>query len=207
MAKNRAYLAWVVLCLVWGTTYLAIRVALESIPPLLMAGARWIVAGTLLIGFFWIRGERLPDKHQWWSLAVRGVLLIGLGNGAVVWAEQTLPSGLTAVLVAVTPFWMVGIDALLGDGKAPTARRVVGLLIGFLGIVLLVSPDTRTGCRGPRVLERVHRDAAGVRRVVHWIHLRASARPTAKRYAHARHCRVRDALRRGDPARLWAGAG
>ena len=148
MSRNRAYLAWVVLCLVWGTTYLAIRVALESIPPLLMAGARWIVAGTLLIAFFRLRGERLPDKRQWWSLAIRGVLLIGLGNGAVVWAELTVPSGLTAVLVAVNPFWMVGIDALMGDGKAPTARQVVGLLIGFLGIVLLMSPDTRMAVGG-----------------------------------------------------------
>lgn len=148
MSKSRAYLAWSVLCLVWGTTYLAIRVALESIPPLLMAGARWIVAGALLIAFFRIRGERLPDKHQWLSLVVRGVLLIGLGNGAVVWAEQTVPSGLTAVFVAVNPFWMVGIDALMGDGKAPTARQVVGLFVGFLGIVLLVSPDTRVAIGG-----------------------------------------------------------
>jgi len=139
---SRAYVAWVVLCLVWGTTYLAIRVALESIPPLLMAGVRWIVAGSLLIAFFRIRGEPLPEQRQWWSLAVRGVLLIGVGNGAVVWAEQTVASGLTAVLVAVNPFWMVGIEALMGDRKAPTVRQVVGLLVGFSGIVLLVSPNT-----------------------------------------------------------------
>ena len=139
---SRAYVAWVILCLVWGTTYLAIRVALESIPPLLMAGVRWIVAGSLLIAFFRIRGEPLPEQRQWWSLAVRGVLLIGVGNGAVVWAEQTVASGLTAVLVAVNPFWMVGIEALMGDRKAPTVRQVVGLLVGFSGIVLLVSPNT-----------------------------------------------------------------
>jgi drug/metabolite transporter (DMT)-like permease len=142
--------AWVVLCLVWGTTYLAIRVALESIPPLVMGGARWIVAGTLLIAFFRVRGAPLPDKHRWLPLAVRGVLLIGIGNGAVVWAEQAVPSGLTAVLVAVNPFWMVGIDALMGDGKAPTVRQIAGLLVGFLGILLLVSPETRMtiGSRG-----------------------------------------------------------
>ena len=78
---SRAYVAWVVLCLVWGTTYLAIRVALESIPPLLMAGVRWIVAGSLLIAFFRIRGEPLPERRQWLSLAVQGVLLIGAGCG------------------------------------------------------------------------------------------------------------------------------
>lgn len=148
MSKRRAYLAWAVLCLVWGTTYLAIRVAIESIPPLLMAGARWVVAGALLIAYFRIRGERLPDRRQWWSLVLRGVLLIGVGNGAVVWAEQTVPSGLAAVFVALNPFWMVGIDALLGDGKKPTARQVVGLFVGFLGIVLLVSPDTRMAVGG-----------------------------------------------------------
>jgi len=107
-----------------------------------MAGVRWIVAGSLLIAFFRIRGEPLPEQRQWWSLAVRGVLLIGVGNGAVVWAEQTVASGLTAVLVAVNPFWMVGIEALMGDRKAPTVRQVVGLLVGFSGIVLLVSPNT-----------------------------------------------------------------
>jgi drug/metabolite transporter (DMT)-like permease len=143
LSRSRAYAAWVVLCLVWGTTYLAIRVAIESIPPLLMAGVRWVVAGSLLIAFFRIRGDSLPERRQWLPLAVRGALLIGLGNGAVVWAEQTVPSGLAAVLVALVPFWMVGIDALAGGGKVPTIRQIAGLFIGFAGIVLLVSPNTR----------------------------------------------------------------
>jgi drug/metabolite transporter (DMT)-like permease len=143
LSRSRAYAAWVVLCLVWGTTYLAIRVAIESIPPLLMAGVRWIVAGSLLIAFFRIRGHSLPERRQWVPLALRGALLIGLGNGAVVWAEQTVPSGLAAVLVALVPFWMVGIDALAGGGKAPTVRQIIGLFVGFAGIVLLVSPNTR----------------------------------------------------------------
>jgi len=143
LSKSRAYAAWVVLCLVWGTTYLAIRVAIESIPPLLMAGVRWVVAGSLLIAFFRIRGDPFPEWRQWLSLAVRGALLIGLGNGAVVWAEQTVPSGLAAVLVATVPFWMVGIEALAGDGKAPNVRQIVGLFVGFAGVVLLVSPNTR----------------------------------------------------------------
>jgi drug/metabolite transporter (DMT)-like permease len=143
LSKSRAYAAWVVLCLVWGTTYLAIRVAIESIPPLLMAGVRWVVAGSLLIAFFRIRGDSLPERREWLSLAARGALFIGVGNGAVVWSEQTLPSGLAAVLVAVNPFWMVGIDALVGDGKSPALRQLVGLLVGFSGIVLLVSPNTR----------------------------------------------------------------
>jgi drug/metabolite transporter (DMT)-like permease len=148
LAKRRAYLAWAVVCLVWGTTYLAIRVAIESLPPLLMSGIRWMIAGGCLVAFFRIRGERLPDYCAWPSLALRGALLVGLGNGAVVWAEQTVPSGLTSVLVAVAPFWMVGIDALVGDGRSLTARHWAGLLVGFTGILLLVSPELGTDLSG-----------------------------------------------------------
>jgi drug/metabolite transporter (DMT)-like permease len=138
---RRAYLAWVAVCLIWGTTYLAIRISLETIPPLLMAAIRWIVAGTLLIVILKIRGERLPAPRAWPSLAVLGVLLLGFGNGAVVWAEQTVPSGLTSVLVATSPFWMVGIDAVMPNGTRLTIKHVAGLAIGFGGIVTLVWPE------------------------------------------------------------------
>jgi drug/metabolite transporter (DMT)-like permease len=144
-SSRRAYLAWIAVCLIWGTTYLAIRISLESIPPLLMAAIRWIVAGSLLIGLLKLRGERLPARAEWPSLAVLGVLLLGFGNGAVVWAEQTVPSGLTAVLVATSPFWMVGIDALMTDGEALTVRRILGLVVGFCGILMLVWPEIRVG--------------------------------------------------------------
>jgi drug/metabolite transporter (DMT)-like permease len=138
---RRAYLAWVAVCLIWGTTYLAIRIALETIPPFLMGAWRWIVAGTLIIVVLAIRGERLPPMRLWKSLAVLGVLMIGFGNGGVVWAERTVPSGLTAVLVAMSPFWMVGIEALMPDGESLTLRRIAGLIIGFAGIVILVWPE------------------------------------------------------------------
>jgi drug/metabolite transporter (DMT)-like permease len=140
-AARRAYLAWVVVCLVWGTTYLAIRVALESIPPMLMAGIRWIAAGSLLIAGLAVRGERLPGPRAWPSLTVLGILLLGFGNGAVVWAEQTVTSGLTAVLVATVPFWMVGIEAAGAHGESISRRRFAGLVVGFLGIVMLVWPE------------------------------------------------------------------
>ena len=141
MPKTRAYLAWVVVCLVWGTTYLAIRVAIESLPPLLMAGVRWVIAGTLLIGFFRLRGDRLPSRDAWLSLTVRGILFISFGNGAVVWAEQTVPSGLTSVLVALAPFWMVGVEAVAGDSQGLKARQLVGLAVGFSGVLLLIWPQ------------------------------------------------------------------
>jgi len=142
---RRAYVAWIAVCLIWGTTYLGIRVALETIPPFLMGAWRWMVAGGLIIAILAARGERLPPVRLWGSLALLGILLIGLGNGGVVWAERTVPSGLTAVLVAMSPFWMVGIEAVMPDGDRLTGRRLAGLLIGFTGIVVLVWPEIRVG--------------------------------------------------------------
>ena len=128
-------------CVVWGTTYLAIRIALETIPPFVMAGIRYVTAGAMLTAIVAARGDRLPGPRAWPSLAFLGLLLLGFGNGGVVWAEQTVPSGLTAVLVATSPFWMVGLDAALPGGTRLGARRAAGLAVGFLGIVLLVGPE------------------------------------------------------------------
>jgi drug/metabolite transporter (DMT)-like permease len=146
LASHRgAYAAWALVCILWGTTYLAIRISLESIPPLLMAAFRWIAAGSLLLAMLKARGQQLPSRRSWPSLAVIGLLLLGFGNGAVVWAEQTVPSGLTAVLVAMCPFWMVGLEAFMPDGDRLTPRRVLGLLVGFAGIVTLVWPEVHVG--------------------------------------------------------------
>jgi drug/metabolite transporter (DMT)-like permease len=143
--RARAYAAWAFVCLVWGTTYLAIRIALETIPPLLMGGIRFLVAGLLMIILLAARGEPLPGVRALPALMILGVLMLGLGNGGVVWAEQTVPSGLTAVLVATSPFWMAGIDALTPHGERLTMRRLAGLVIGFCGIVMLVWPEIRLG--------------------------------------------------------------
>lgn len=148
-ARVRAYLALAFVCVVWGTTYLAIRICLETVPPLFMGGLRFSVAGILLIAVLGSRGKRLPSVRAWPSLALLGALMLGCGNGGVVWAEQTVPSGLTAVLVAMSPFWMVGFDAVAHPRVPLTARRVLGLVIGFSGIVLLVWPELHvTGGRG-----------------------------------------------------------
>lgn len=139
--KTSAYTAWVVVCIVWGTTYLGIRIVLETVPPFLMAACRWLSAGTLLAAGLFARGEKMPARTSWGAYALLGVLMMGIGNGAVVWAEQTVPSGLTAVLVAAIPFWMVSIERLIFHGEPFTGRRVAGLIVGFLGIVLLVWPE------------------------------------------------------------------
>ncbi|MGE3510828.1 MAG: EamA family transporter [Vicinamibacterales bacterium] len=146
-ARARAYGAWIVVCLVWGTTYLAIRIALETMPPMLMAGIRWVSAGILLLAGLAVRRIPLPPLSSWPALALIGGLMTSIGNGAVVWAEQTVPSGLAALLVAAVPFWMVGVERLMPDHEPVTLLRIAGLLVGFSGIVLLVGPDLfqRTG--------------------------------------------------------------
>jgi len=148
--NKKAYAAWLAVCVLWGTTYLAIAIALETIPPLFMAGFRYVLAGVLLVAVLKVSGERMPPLSSWGRLAMLGVLLLGLGNGGLVWAEQTIPSGFAALLVAMTPFWMVGIDALMPDGESLTRRRVLGLIVGFVGIAMLVWPEieVRRGGRG-----------------------------------------------------------
>jgi drug/metabolite transporter (DMT)-like permease len=130
-------------CLVWGTTYLAIRIALDTIPPFLMAAFRWLAAGSILVTMLKIRGERLPGRSTWPSIALLGLLMIGLGNGGVVWAEQTVPSGLTAVLVAALPFWMLGVERFMPHSQRVTLLQWAGLVVGFIGIVVLVCPEVR----------------------------------------------------------------
>jgi drug/metabolite transporter (DMT)-like permease len=145
-----AYLAWITVCIVWGTTYLAIRVALETVPVFLLAGIRWFVAGVVLAGVLVAAGRRLPERALWGPLFLLGFLMNVLGNGFVVWGEQYVPSGLTAVVIATVPFWSVGIEALLPHGEKFSLRALVGLLIGFGGIIVLVWPDLTVGGAGGR---------------------------------------------------------
>jgi drug/metabolite transporter (DMT)-like permease len=148
--RRLAYFAWIAVCLIWGTTYLGIRITLETIPPWLMSGIRWIVAGTMLGGYLLLRGERLPSASAWGGIVFLGVTLLVLGNGGVVWAEQYVPSGLAAVIVAASPFWMAGIEAMRSDGERLTRRTLAGLAVGFCGILLLVWPDLTSGTAGGR---------------------------------------------------------
>jgi drug/metabolite transporter (DMT)-like permease len=143
--RKLGYAAWVTVCVIWGTTYLGIRVCLETMPPALMGGLRWTIAGLLLTGYLLARGEKLPPRSSWRGIALMAFLLLGLGNGGVVFAEQWVPSGLAAVLVATSPFWMAGVEGLLKDGERLTFNAVLGLLIGFSGILVLVWPDLALG--------------------------------------------------------------
>ncbi len=146
--RRLAYLAWLTVCIVWGTTFLGIRVSLETMPPMLMGGLRWLIAGVLLAVYVVARGERLPQPRRWRGILLLGFLMLGLGNGGVVVAEQWVPSGLAAVLVASNPFWMAAVEAALPDGERLRANVVLGLVIGFSGIVVLVWPDLTVGAGG-----------------------------------------------------------
>ena len=143
--RNAAYTAFLLVCVLWGTTYLAIRIALETIPPGLVGGIRYTSAGLLLTGVLAARGERLPPKGTWLGLMVVGLLLVCVGNGGVIVAEQWVPSGIAAVTVATTPFWMIGIERCRGDNEPLSPRLIAGLLVGFAGILLLVWPDLAAG--------------------------------------------------------------
>ena len=140
-----AYLAFVTVCVVWGTTYLGISVALETVPVLLVAGLRWMSAGILLCGIVLASGRRLPPRRMWGPLVLLGFLMNIVGNGFVVWAQQYVPSGLTAVLIAITPFWSALIERLLPNGDRFSRKALAGLTIGFAGIVVLVWPSMTQG--------------------------------------------------------------
>lgn len=142
---RRAWIAWFAICLIWGTTYLAIKVALATIPPMLLGGFRYLCAAAIMLVWLKAQGRKLPAASAWSTQAVLGFFMLGLGNGGVVTGEGYLSSGLTAVLVATSPFWMVGIDAFFPGGPKLRARQLFGMIVGFLGIVMLVWPDLSVG--------------------------------------------------------------
>ena len=139
--RRRAYVAWIAVCIIWGTTYLGIRITLETMPPAVMASLRWLVAAALLIVYLRARREPLPPSSRWGGIALMGFLLLFIGNGGVAYAEQWVPSGLAAVLVATAPFWMAGVESLFRSGERLTGRTLIGLSIGFAGIIVLVWPE------------------------------------------------------------------
>ncbi|HZI66750.1 MAG TPA: drug/metabolite exporter YedA [Thermoanaerobaculia bacterium] len=132
--------------LIWGSTYLAIRFAIETMPPHLMAAVRFLVAGAILYAWARWRGAPRPTLTNWRAATVVGGFLLLGGNGAVVWAETRVPSGLTALLVAMVPIWMLVLEMLprLG-GRKPRAAVVAGILLGLIGLFVLVAPGRLAG--------------------------------------------------------------
>jgi drug/metabolite transporter (DMT)-like permease len=143
MKRDRAlaYAAFAVVCIVWGTTYLAIRIAVRTIPPFLLTGVRFIIAGLILLAIARLRGDAFPrGKSLLGELLIVGLLMVGMGNLAVVWAEQWVPSGPAALLVATSPFWAVLLELPRKGGDRIHLRQGFGMFIGFVGVALLVTP-------------------------------------------------------------------
>lgn len=132
--------AFAAIYLVWGSTYLAIRVAVETMPPFLMAGARFLAAGIAMYWFVRLRGASKPTKEQWAATGIVGVLMLFGGNGGVVWAEQYATSGFVALVVTSVPLWVVAIDGFFPGGRKPTLGETAGLLLGFAGTAWLINP-------------------------------------------------------------------
>jgi drug/metabolite transporter (DMT)-like permease len=133
-------LAFLAVYVVWGSTFLAIRIGDESFPPLLLAGTRHLVTGLMFYPFLrWKTGIR-PTLAHWTTASVTGFLLLCIGNGGVCWAELTVPSGVAALLVAMVTLWMVLVDWLRPGGHRPSGRIFVGIVLGFAGLALLVGP-------------------------------------------------------------------
>jgi len=146
----KAYLALAAVCFFWGTTYLGIRMALESLPPLLLVGLRYTISGTALLLVAYFAKAHLPSGKELFYTALYGVIIIGIGNGCLAFAEVWIPSGLAALFITTSPFWMVGMEALIPGGERLHAPTLLGMLVGLLGTSLLVAPNAiQQGWNGP----------------------------------------------------------
>ena len=138
-------LAFLSIYTIWGSTYLAIRFAIETFPPFLMAAIRFLIAGGALYTWMRLRGAQRPTRANWKAATIIGGLLLLGGNGGVTKAEQVIPSGLTAVLITIVPIWMALLELLQKNRVVPTPQVVLGLVLGFGGVILLVGPGDLAG--------------------------------------------------------------
>jgi drug/metabolite transporter (DMT)-like permease len=145
--KTKLWLALLALYIVWGSTYLAIRFAIETMPPFLHGSLRFLISGAIL--YIWRRsaGDVKPTAGQWKSTAIIGTFLLLGGNGLVSLAEKTIPSGIAALVIATVPFWLVFFEAFRAGGGKPTWLSITGLVIGFGGVFLLIGPASLTGAQ------------------------------------------------------------
>lgn len=156
--RGKALVAYLVVCVFWGSTYLAIKVGVGELPPFLFAGVRFLVAGAVLLAVALALGDRLPRRlADWRTQAIVGVLLLAGGNALVVWAEQYTASGIASIFVVTVALWMAFFDAVIPGGSSELGWRVVsGLLLGFFGTALLVGASPRAilaaDLRGPIAL-------------------------------------------------------
>jgi drug/metabolite transporter (DMT)-like permease len=146
--KVKVVAAFLTIYLIWGTTFLAIRVAVETIPPFLTAGLRFFLAGGAMLPVLLARGGRLPSLIHWRSATIAGGLMLAGGIGLLSYAETRIPSGLAALMVATIPIWITVIAWLGFGGKRPSVQVFVGLALGFVGAALLFAPALGSGAGG-----------------------------------------------------------
>ena len=138
--RSALIVAFATIYLVWGSTYLGMHLAVETMPPFLMAAARFLIAGSLLFTFLKLRGAPMPSPRQWRINIFIGILLLLGGNGAVVWSSQYLPSGIIALLIGIGPLFIVITEWAWPGGLRPTPRTFGAMLLGFTGVVWLAAP-------------------------------------------------------------------
>lgn len=146
-SKALVVAAFAAVYLIWGSTFLGIAVAIQSIPPLLMSGVRWLVAGALLLAVLRMRGVPWPEPVHWRNAVLIGALLLGIGNGGMTWAQQSVPSGITALIIAAVPLWTILFDWLRPQGRHPHRLVYLGLALGFVGVVLIIMGKDHGGSR------------------------------------------------------------
>lgn len=143
--KTKLWVALLALYIVWGSTYLAIRFAVETIPPFLHASMRFLASGIILYAWRRAAGDAVPTKSNWKAAAIVGTFLLLGGNGLVSLAEKTVPSGVAALVIATSPFWLTLFETFRAGGARPTWLSIVGLVVGFGGVFLLIGPAEITG--------------------------------------------------------------
>lgn len=144
-SRAKIYLAFAAVYLIWGSTYLAIRFTIETMPPLFMSGTRFLLAGLILYLIAKMQGVANPTRAELKTSGVLAVFLVLFGNGAVAWAEQTVPSGIASLLIATVPLWITLLGTLLFHKPRPEIKTVIGLFLGLLGIVTLIGPQNLMG--------------------------------------------------------------
>jgi drug/metabolite transporter (DMT)-like permease len=148
--KTKLWTALIALYIVWGSTYLAIRFAVETIPPFMHASLRFLISGAILYAWRSMAGDEKPTAGNWKSTAIVGTLLLLGGNGLVGLAEKTVPSGIAALMISTSPFWLVLFESLRARGNKPTWLSILGLTIGFGGVFILIGPAELTGSTGQK---------------------------------------------------------
>jgi drug/metabolite transporter (DMT)-like permease len=135
--KGLVFAAFAAVYIIWGSTYLAILLAIKTIPPFFMAGSRFLMAGLILLIYALLKGEQIPDAKSVWKISLAGILMLTIGNAFLAWTEQYLPSGLAAILVATVPLWFVLLDKRQWKFYFSNKQIIIGLIVGFVGVILL----------------------------------------------------------------------